>query len=326
MKRRVFITRDLPGDFDEKLGREFEVEIYEKDEVIPREELLKRIKGMDGVITLLTDKVDKEFFEAAGKSLKVVANYAVGFDNIDVEEATKRGIGVTNTPGVLTEPVGEYVIALMFAVARRVVEGDRFVRAGKYHGWEPNLFLGSSVRGKVMGIIGMGRIGKWTARLACGLGMRTIYYSRSRVEDFELECGVEYKPMDDVLKEADVISISVPLTKKTRGMIGKDELNKMKKTVVLINTSRGPIVDEESLIEVLSKKKISGAGLDVFTDEKNVNPKLFAFNNVVLTPHIASGTVEAREVMAQLATDAVKMVLSGENLDNLVNKEVFGSK
>lgn len=321
--KKIFVSYNLPGLFDEGLSKKYAVEIREGEDLISREELLRKIAGVHGVVTLLTDIVDAEFFEAAGGQLEVVANYAVGYDNIDVAEATKRGVAVTNTPGVLTEAVGEHVIALLLAVSRRVVEGDQHVRAGKYHGWRPNLLVGSTIRGKTMGIIGLGRIGKWTARLACGLGMKTMYYSRTQDMEFELECGLEYTSFEDVLKRADVVSLNVPLTKETSGLMSGPQFALMKKTAILINTARGGVVDEKALIAALKQGVIGGAGLDVFEDERNVNPDLYSLTNVVLTPHIASATQEAREAMARIAVEGVESLLSGSRPANVVNPEIW---
>lgn len=320
---KVFVTHGLPGEYLELLAKKHEVEVWpERD--ISRADLLEKVKGVDAILSLLTEKMDRELMDAAGSNLKVISNYAVGFDNVDVPEATRRGIVVTNTPGVLTEAVGEHVMALMLSVVRRVAEGDRFIRAGKFKGWEPDTLVGSTVRGKTLGILGLGRIGKWTASLGCGLGMKTIYHSRSQDKGFEISCGVEYKArIEDVLQEADVLSINVPLTKETKGMIAAEQLAMMKKTAVLINTARGPVVDEADLIKALKDGVIAGAGLDVFDDETAVNPEFFEMENVVLTPHIASATVEARMFMAEMAVGNIEKVLDGEKPEALVNEEVW---
>lgn len=320
---KIFITHELPGEYEEKLKEKYGVKVWSGKD-ISREDLLKEVKGVDGIVSLLTEKIDGEVMEAAGSQLKVIANYAVGYDNIDVSEATRRGIVVTNTPGVLTEAVGEHVIALTLALLRRVCEGDRFIRAGKFKGWEPDLLVGSALRDRVMGIVGMGRIGTWTAMLAKALGMRVIYYSRKREEEAEKETGAEYREdLKMILKEADVVSLNVPLTEETRGMIGLQELEMMKKSAILINTARGAVVNELDLIEALKNKVIAGVGLDVFEDEENVNPEFFKLDNVVLTPHIASATEEARLMMARLVYEGVTGVLEGKKPENIVNEEVW---
>lgn len=322
MGDKIFVTHSLPGvDVKSDLAG-YDVEVW-PDRDIGREDLLSQVAGSIGIISLLTEKIDAEVMMAAGSQLKVIANYAVGFDNIDVEEASKRGIAVLNTPGTLTESVAEHVIALMLSVARRVVEGDRFVRLGKYHGWEPDLLIGSGVRNKIMGIVGLGRIGTWVARMADGLGMKIVYNSRNRDEEVELELGAEFYTLPELLKIADVISINLPLSEETRGLIGKEEFSLMKKGSILINTARGPIVSEKDLIETLREKRIGGAGLDVFDTEDGINPEFYNLPNVVLTPHIASSTISARIMMARLAINGLKQALSGQIPPNVVNGEVL---
>jgi len=325
MKERIFVTHVLPGKALKELEKKYEVEVWpERD--ISREDLLKKVKGVVGIVSLLTEEIDKEVMDEAGESLKVIANYAVGYDNIDLKEATKRGIIVTNTPGVLTESVAEHAIALMMAVSKRLVEGDTFVREGRFKGWEPDLLVGMGLMGKTMGVIGLGRIGRWVARLSLGLGMEVVYYSRSRDEEFELANEVDYVSLERLLKKADVVNLSVPLTKETEGMIGRKELGLMKKTAILINTARGEVVDEKALIEKLKKREIAGAGLDVFEDETKIPEMLKKLPNVVLTPHIASATAEARLQMSDLLVAGLKKALIGKVPDNAVNREVKGEK
>lgn len=325
--KSVFVTRVLPGNFVDKLSKELDVEVYEKDGVISREELLRRIQGKDGVITLLNDKVDKEFFDAAGGGLKVVANYAVGYDNIDVEEATKRKVAITNTPGVLTESVAEYTWALILAVVRRVVEADSFTRKGNYRGWAPGMFLGMQLEGKTMGIVGLGRIGRWVAQRASrGFEMKVVYHNRSRDEKLEKEYGVSYKSLDELLKLADVVSLHVPLTKETKHLIGEKELKEMKETAYLVNTARGAVIDEAALVRALKAGLIAGAGMDVFEFEPKITKELMKLSNVVLTPHIASATVEAREEMAHLAASSIRAVLMGNKPANLINDNIWSRR
>ena len=320
---KVFVTQKLAGDYVDKLVEKHEVEVWPERE-ISRKDLLRKVKGVDAILSLLTERIDAEVMEKAGENLKVISNCAVGFDNVEVSEATRRGIVVTNTPAALSESVAEHAIALMLTVMRRIVEGDKYVRSGKFKGWEPDLMVGMTVRRKVLGVVGMGRIGEWMTRLAYGLGMKVIYHSRSRNVDIEKECKSEYKEkLDELLKEADVISLNVPLNKETEGMIGKKELMMMKKTAVLINTARGAVVKENELIEMLKEGRIAGAGLDVFEDESRVNTGLFKLDNVVLTPHIASATNEARELMAEMAVNNILRTLAGEEPEGLVNEEVW---
>ncbi|MFZ3068829.1 MAG: D-glycerate dehydrogenase [Microgenomates group bacterium] len=321
-KKKIFVTHVFLDKYLKELKEKYEVVVWQKKD-IGREDLLRSVKGVAGIISLLTERIDTEVMEAAGPTLKVISNYAVGFDNIDVAEATKRGICVTNTPGVLTEAVAEEVIALTLALFRRIVEGDRFVRAGKYKGWEPDLLLGTGVKDKVMGIVGLGRIGRWTARMAGALGMKIIYFNRHRDEEFEEEYSVVYHTLDQLLELADVVSLSVPLTEETKHMIGERELRLMKPTALLINTSRGPIVDQAALITALKERQIAGAGLDVFEDESKIPPELYELPSTVLTPHTASATVEARVAMARIVTDSMNDILEGRQPKCLVNIDVW---
>lgn len=318
MKQRVFVTHKLPGREIEKLRKDFDVEVWPKKD-IDRKDLLSEVKGVSGIISLLTEKIDKEVMDAAGENLKVISNYAVGYDNIDCVEADKRKIAITNTPGVLTESVAEHVLALMFAVMKRVGEGDRFIRAGKFSGWEPDLLVGTGIRGKMLGVVGLGRIGRWTVKLAQGLEMKVIYNSRTRDEEFEEMEGVVYHSLEQLLEMSDVVSLSVPLCKSTEGMIGKKELKMMKRSGVLINTARGPVVNEDALVDALEKGVIAGAGLDVFWDETKIPTRLTKLSNVVLTPHIASATIEARGAMAKIAVDSLRSVLLGRKPETVVN-------
>jgi len=324
-KQRIFVTHRLPGSFLERLSEKYKVEVWpEKD--ISRKDLLEKVRGVSGIISLLTEKVDDEVMDVAGKQLKVISNYAVGFDNIDVEAATKRGICVTNTPGVLTESVAEHVMGLTICLLKRIAEGDRFVRSGKYRGWEPDLLVGTGLRDKVMGIVGLGRIGRWTARMASALGMKVIYFNRHRDEEFEEEYGVVYHALTQLLEQSDVVSLSVPLTDETRHMIGEKELKEMKKTAILINTARGPVVDEKILVKALKEKWIAGAGLDVFENETAIPDELRDLPNTVLTPHIASATIEARLAMARLVVENMIDAMAGRQPECLINTAVWESK
>lgn len=322
---KIFVTHVYLGKFLERLKDKYDVVVWPGKD-ISRKDLLTGVKSAVGIISLLTEKMDAELMDAAGSQLKVISNYAVGFDNIDVVAATKRGICVTNTPGVLTESVAELVMTFTLTLLRRVVEGDRFVRAGKYKGWEPDLLLGTGIKDKVMGIVGLGRIGRWTARMANALGMKVIYYNRHRDEEFEEEYSVVFHTLDQLLEKADVVSLSVPLTTETRHMIGERELKLMKPTAILINTARGPIVDEVALIKALKEKWIAGAGLDVFEDESLVPEGLRNLPNTALTPHIASATVEARVAMARMVVDNITDALEDRQPSCLVNPDVWKDK
>ncbi|GMR18979.1 MAG: D-glycerate dehydrogenase [Patescibacteria group bacterium] len=321
---RVFVTREIPDEGLKLLEGKVDLEVYDKDQVIPRAQLLEKVKGIDALLPLLTDKIDAELMDAAGPQLKVIANYAVGFDNIDVKAATQRKIYVANTPGVLTEAVAEHAFGLLLAIGRRIPEADRFTRAGNYKGWEPMLLLGTEIKGKTLGVVGLGRIGSRISEMAVkGMGMKVIYYDVKQNADFEKEFEATYKSkLDDLLSEADFVTIHVPLLPATRHLIDAEKLSLMKKTAYLINTSRGPVVDEKALVEALKSKTIAGAALDVYEEEPRLAPGLADLENVVLTPHTASATNEARGAMSTLAAQAILDVLSGKPPQNLVNKEL----
>mgnify|MGYP001581468319 FL=1 len=320
-KPKVFVTHIFLKRYLKSLDEKFEVVVY-PGKNITREELLEGVRGSTGIVSLLTEKIDAEVMDRAGKQLKVISNFAVGYDNIEVEAATKRGVCVTNTPGVLTESVAEQVLALIFALFRRVVEGDRMIRAHAYKGWEPDLLLGTSVKDKVLGIVGLGRIGKWTARLAKAVGMKVIYFNRTRDEEFEAENECVYHSLEKLLELSDVVSVSVALNSETKYMMAKKEFDQMKRTAIFINTARGGIVKESDLIVSLRMGKIAGAGLDVFEDESKIPEELVKMGNVVLTPHTASATVEARVAMARVLVDNLRDALEGRQPSCLVNSTV----
>lgn len=318
---RVFVTRNIPGPGLSILhDHGYEVDVYEKDEIIPRKELLKRVKGVDALLSLLTDHIDDEVFASAGKQLKVVGNYAVGFDNIDLVAAKKRGIIVTNTPvPEMTETVAEFTIALMMGIARRTREADVFTREKKYQGWSPTLFLGNDLKGKTLGIIGAGRIGSRVAEIARnGFGMSLCYTSRSINTDLSQRLSAAFLPLDQLLQRADVISLHVPLNPQTHHLISTEQFSMMKKEAILLNTSRGPVVDEKALLRALRTNRIAGAGIDVYEAEPAIDTdpsdrlELRAMPNVLMTPHIASATVLTREAMGRLAASNIVAVLSGE--------------
>lgn len=322
---RIFVSRRLPGTSLDKLkSSEHEVTVSEFDRPLSADEFLERAEGADAVLTLLSDKINGEVLDSIGDQLKVVSNYAVGFNNIKIEDATERGVLVTNTPSdEVNEAVAEFAWALMLALSRRIVEADEVTRKGAYTGWEPGIFIGPNMLGKTLGIVGMGRIGSMTARRAKGFNMRVLYHNRSRKEDIEQELGVEYAEMDRLFAESDYISLHVPLTEETRGMIDKEAIAKMKKGVIIVNTARGPVIVEDHLVDAIRDGHVLGAGLDVFETEPVINPELIGMENVILTPHIASATWEAREKMGYQAVDAILDTLAGNKPENLVNPEVW---
>ncbi|MGB9678428.1 MAG: 2-hydroxyacid dehydrogenase [Thermoanaerobacteraceae bacterium] len=319
---KVFITRLIPEEGIDLLKKHCDVEINPEDRMLNKEELFKKIKDKDVVITQLNDKVDKEFFDAA-KNVKIVANYAVGFDNIDLEEATKRGVYITNTPDVLTNATAELAWALLFATARRVVESDKFMRAGNFKGWEPLLFLGKGITGKTLGIIGAGRIGQAFGKMAKGFEMKILYNARNPKKEFEEETGAQYVDLDTLFKESDFISIHVPLTHETRHLIGERELKLMKNSAILINTGRGPVVDEKALVKALKERWIYAAGLDVYEREPEFEKELVELDNVVMLPHIGSATEEARRDMSILVAQNIIDVIEKRVPRTLVNKDIL---
>ncbi|MDP9751380.1 2-hydroxyacid dehydrogenase [Thermoanaerobacter pentosaceus] len=319
---KVYVTRMIPEEGIELLKKYCEVEINPEDRPLKREELLEVIKDKDAVVTQLNEKVDAEFFHTA-KNLKIVANYAVGFDNIDLKEATKRRIYVTNTPDVLTNATAELAWALLFTAARRVVEADKFTREGKFTGWAPNLFLGKAVTGKTLGVIGAERIGQAFAKMSKGFEMKILYTANTPKEEFEKETGAKYVDLETLLKESDFVSIHVPLTPHTRHLIGEKELKLMKKTAILINTARGPVVDEKALVNALKNKDIYAAGLDVYEKEPEITEELKTLDNVVILPHIGSATDEARRDMSVLVAQNIIDVIEGRTPRTLVNKDIL---
>lgn len=323
MRPAVFVTRRIPEPGLDLLRTVCDVEVNQEDRVLTREEVIEGVKGKDALLCLLTDAIDATVLDA-NPGLKVVANYAVGYNNIDVGAATQRKIPVTNTPGVLTETTADFAWALLMSTARRVVESDKFTRAGLFNGWAPMLFLGCDVYAKTLGLVGFGRIGEAVARRAGGFSMEVLYYDEYRRDpDEEKRLGVRYAPFDELLRRSDFISIHVPLMDGTRHMFGEAEFKAMKNTAVLINTSRGPVVDERALVAALREREIAGAGLDVSEAEPELEPGLVELDNVVLAPHIASASVETRTKMAVMAAQNVLAAVRGEVPPNIVNREVF---
>lgn len=323
MKPKVLVTRRIPDEGMKILEGKFELDINEEDRVLTKEELIKKIKGKDAMLCLLTDTIDKDVI-AANPKLKVISNYAVGFNNVDVATATKHKIPVTNTPGVLTETTADLAFTLLMTIARRVVEADKFARAGKFHGWAPMMFLGQDIYGKTLGIIGSGRIGVAVAkRAAKGFGMKVLYNDIVKNEELEKELSAKFVDKETLLKESDFVSVHVPLNEETKHLISEKELNLMKPTACLINTSRGPVVDEAALAKVLKEKKIFGAALDVYEEEPRIHPGLIGLDNVVIVPHIASASVETRGKMAEMAAKNLILVFEGKKPLSIVNEEVL---
>jgi glyoxylate reductase len=307
---KVLVTREIP---EAGLGllEDFDVTVL-AERPPTRDELLEAVRGASGVLSTATEKMDGEVMDAAGVGLKVVANMAVGYDNIDICAATNRGVVVTNTPGVLDETTADVAFMLMLAAARRLGEGERLLRAGEWEWWGPKQLRGIDVWGKKLGVVGLGRIGRAVARRGRGFGMEILYHNRSRKEDAEKELGARYMGLDDLLHESDFVSIHTPLTDATRHLIGERELGLMQDTAVLVNTSRGPVVDEAALAEALEGGRIFAAGLDVYEEEPKVHPRLLELEKAVLAPHIGSATIETRDRMATLAAENLAAVLRGE--------------
>lgn len=310
---RVVVTGRIPDAAIEKLRAEHDVDAWAGPQTITREELLRRVAGADAIVSLLTERVDAELLDAAGPQLKVVANVAVGYDNIDVPACTERGVVATNTPGVLIEATADIAFGLILTATRRLGEGERLIRSGQAWKWGMFFLLGSSLQGKTLGIVGMGGIGQATARRAKAFGMEIVYQSRSEVDpQIAAELDARRVDLDELLAVADVVSLHCPYGPATHHLIGAEQLAAMKNSAFLINTARGPIVNEDALATALREGVIAGAGLDVFEKEPSVHPELLGLDNVALVPHLGSATVETRTAMAMLAADNALAVLSGE--------------
>ena len=322
-KPKIFVTRIIP-EKGLDLIREFcDMDLWPDDLPPAREELLKHVQGMDGLLCLLTDRVDGEVMEVAGKQLKVISNHAVGFDNIDIPAATARGIPVGNTPDVLTDATADFAFALLMAVARRIPEAERYVHAGKWKTWGPKLLIGVDIKGATLGLIGFGRIGQAMARRAVGFDMRVIYYDPKEVKSGQ-NPKAERVDFETLLKESDFISIHTPLTSDTRHLIDADAFSKMKPNAVLINTARGPVVDSDALYQALKANRIFGAGLDVTeTEPIPLDSPLLKLDNVVIVPHIASASITSRDQMSLMAAQNLIAGLKGERLPNCVNPQVY---
>ncbi|MEK7081568.1 MAG: D-glycerate dehydrogenase [Patescibacteria group bacterium] len=319
---KIFVTRKIPeAGIKKLLDKGYEVEISKKNGVLSKEELIwaLREKEYDAVLCLLTDTIDGDVFDAAPKA-KIFANYAVGFNNIALEEAKKRGLMISNTPGVLTGTVAEHTFAMMMAIACRLVEGDRMMREGKFIGWEPELLLGTDLSGKTLGILGAGRIGGEVVRhAALGFNMKVLYYDVSQNTELEEKYGAVFcQTPEELLKESDFVSIHVPLLPSTKHLINKERLGMMKNTAYLVNTSRGPVIDENALAEALKNGVIKGAALDVFENEPMLTEGIVDLPNILLTPHIASATEETRSKMSEMAAENIIEALEGRTPPNLV--------
>lgn len=323
MPKKVYITRQIPQPgIDLLIENGFDVDIFSEDNPIPKDILMTKVKDMDALLPLLTDSISKEIIEE-GNNLKIIANYAVGFNNIDLEAATLAKIAVTNTPGVLTAATAELTWALIMAVSKRIVESDTYTRQGKFNGWGPMLMLGRELSCKTLGIIGAGRIGTAVAQRASGFNMNILYFSNSRNEIIENKYGGKKALFDELIGNSDFISLHVPLTDKTFHMIDTSELNKMKNTAYIINTSRGPIINESALVSVLKNKQIAGAGLDVYENEPELKEDLIQLKNAVLLPHIGSATLETRTKMALMAATNIIEFFKGNQPPNILNPEVL---
>ncbi len=308
---KIVVTRPIPGDWEPKLGNH-EVEVCEFGSTGPTEAQLVRVaRDAEAMITMLSDPISSRVIDEC-PNLKVIAQYAVGYDNIDLDAAASRGIVVTNTPDVLTDATADFAFALLLSVARRIREADRYVREGRFTRWETNLLLGMDLKGKTIGIIGMGRIGMAMARRAIGFGMKVVYHNRTRANiTYERVLSARYVTLEALLRESDVVSLHCNLTPATRHLIDEQAFGAMKSTSILVNTARGAVVDEDALIAALEAGQIEGAGLDVFEDEPEVRSGLMNLDNVVLAPHLGSATVEARTKMADMCAEAIEAVLKG---------------
>lgn len=322
-KPRVFVTRIIP-DQGLRLVEEFcEVDLWTDELPPPHEVLLQRVRGMDGLLSLLTDRIDGPVLDAAGPQLKVISNHAVGYDNIDVPAATARRVPVGNTPGILTDATADFAFALLMAAARRVMEGERYVREGKWKTWGPSLLLGQDIHGATLGLIGFGRIGQAMAKRAQGFDMRVLYYDPSEPKA-DPALAASAVDLETLLRESDFVSVHTPLTAETRGVINHDRLALMKPTAVLINTARGPVVEPDALYEALSERRIFAAALDV-TDPEPIQPDspLLTLDNLIVVPHIASASVATRQKMSLMAAKNLVAGVRGERLPNCVNPEVY---
>ena len=322
-KPKIFLTRELPPACMQTLHDATDLTYNQEDRCLTKAEIIAGVREVDGLICLLTDKIDDEIL-ASGENLRVVANFAVGFNNIDVNAATKRKLPVTNTPGVLTDSTADMAWALLMDASRRVSEGDRLVRTRGWNGWGPLQLLGCDITGATIGIIGMGRIGQAVAKRASGFEMRVLYWNRTRLSpDAERQMGIEYCTIENLLRESDFVSIHVALNEETHHLISHAELSRMKPTAILINTSRGSVVDEVALCEALRQRRIAAAGLDVYEQEPVLVDGLYDLPNAVLAPHLGSATIGTRTKMGNMAVENCLTACRGERPPNLVNEDIY---
>ena len=321
-KPRIFLTRELPPDSMRILHDQSQLTWNQDDRVLAKSEIIEGVRNADGLLCLLSDRIDAEIMDANPK-LRVVANFAVGFNNIDIDAATERNLPVTNTPGVLTDTTADMAWALLMAASRRVAEGDRFVRTRGWQGWGPLQFLGADVTGATLGIVGLGRIGKAMVRRARGFDMNVIYWNRTRLDPAEENAlGVSYRSLNEVCAESDFVSVHVALNSETTHLIGREQLELMKPEAFIINTARGPVIDEKALVDVLKNHGIAGAGLDVYEREPHLEAELYELENAVLAPHLGSATIGTRTKMGNMAAENCLAACRGERPPNLVNAEV----
>lgn len=321
MRPRVFVSRRM-RDAGLNLVLEFcDADVWEEEMPPAREVLLEKVRGVDGFLSMLTDRVDAELLDAAGPQLKVVSNHAVGFDNIVVADATARGVPVGNTPGILTDATADLAFALLLAAARRLVELEKYIRAGKWKTWHPSMLLGMDLAGKTLGLVGFGRIGQAVAKRAVGFDLRVIFYDPTAKTEFG---AIKMNSLDELLRESDFVSVHAPLNESTRHMVNADFLSKMKPNSVFVNTSRGPVVDQAALYEALKAKQIFAAGLDVTDPEPlPLDSPLLTLENCVIVPHIGSASERTRDAMARLAAENLIAGLKGERLPHCINPEVY---
>jgi glyoxylate reductase len=324
-KPRVFVSRIIPDAGLEKIHEIADAEVWQDELPPPYETLLEKVRGVDGLVCLLTDRIDGGLMDAAGDQLKVISQMAVGYDNVSVPDATARGIPVGNTPGVLTDTTADFAFTLMVAAARRIVEGERYVKAGRWKTWGPTLLMGHDIFGATLGIVGFGRIGQGMARRASGFNMRVLAYDPTADEATAQALGVELRPLDDVLAESDFVSLHVPLTEETYHLVGERELKLMKPSSVLINSARGPVIDPRALYQALKHGEIACVALDVTEPEPiQADDPLLTLDNCLIVPHIASSSLATRGKMATMAAANLEAGLKGERLPNCVNPEVYG--
>lgn len=326
MRQKIYVTRAIPRPTIEALEAEHDVTVNGEDRALSPEELRRNVAGCAAIVSLLTDRIDGPLLDAAGPNCRIVANYAVGTNNFDVSSANDRGVALTNTPGVLDDATATHTIALMLAMARRIPEAERFLREGRWDGWKPMFFIGADVDRKTLGIAGAGRIGRNVARKARGFDMEIIYSDVAPNRAIEEESGARFVSKDELLARSDFLTLHVPLLPETHHYIGAQELGRMKPTAILINASRGPVVDEKALVEALSEHRIWGAALDVFEDEPKLAPGLVDLPNVVIVPHIASATEETRLQMGEIVSRNVLAVLSGKQPDSCINAEALARR